>query len=255
MKRKNRIWIYSLIIMGFAFILTSSCKKKDDSNSNSNNNNNITPPPPTTVTDIDGNVYHFVTIGSQVWMVENLRTKKFNDGTSVPEVTNNSAWISLTTPGFCWYNNDSVSSYGALYNWYAVNSGKLSPAGWHVASDADWKTLETTLGIGSLEIDNFGDWRGFDAAAGAQLKEAGTVHWATPNSMTTNAKGFTALPAGIRSFQDGSFSNYGYTAQFWASSAYDATDGYIRELSNDDIRIFRSAADNKNGQSVRCVKN
>jgi hypothetical protein len=88
-----------------------------------------------TVTDIDGNVYQAVKIGNQVWTVENLRTTRYNDGTAIPYVTDNSAWANLTTPGYCYYFNDSTANadkYGVLYNWYTVNTGKLSPAGWHV---------------------------------------------------------------------------------------------------------------------------
>jgi uncharacterized protein (TIGR02145 family) len=206
-----------------------------------------------TVTDLSGNVYHGVKIGTQVWMVENLQTTKLNDGTNIPEITVDADWTNLTSSGYCWYDNNSSTSYGALYNWYAVNTGKLAPSGWHVASDADWKTLEAHLGMSSLELDAFGDWRGSDDIIGAQLKEAGTTHWASPNSFTTNELGFTALPGGLRSFQNGNFNYYGTMAQFWTLTGYDATDAYIRELSNADTRILRSAANIKNGQSVRCV--
>src|SRR5664279_2133742 len=90
-------------------------------------------PPPAVVTDIDGNVYTTVTIGTQVWMVENLKTTKYNDGTSIPNITDGAAWESLTTPGYCFYNNEAANktTYGALYNWYTVNSSKLAPTGWH----------------------------------------------------------------------------------------------------------------------------
>jgi uncharacterized protein (TIGR02145 family) len=102
----------------------------------------------TAVTDKDGNVYHTVTIGTQTWMVENLKTTKYNDGTAIPFITDNSAWANLTTPGYCWYNNDSTTyknMYGALYNWYAVSTGNLAPKGWHVATDAEWTTLQNYL--------------------------------------------------------------------------------------------------------------
>ena len=109
------------------------------------------------VVDIDGNVYHTVTIGTQVWMVENLKTTKYNDGTAIPLVTDNTAWGALTTPGYCWYNNDSATyknTYGALYNWYAVNTGKLAPTGWHVPTDSEWTVLTTYLGGQSVAGGN-----------------------------------------------------------------------------------------------------
>ena len=106
------------------------------------NNNNTTPA--STVTDIDGNVYHFETIGTQVWMVENLKTTKYRDGTSIPNVTINSAWSSLTTGAYCDYSNTSSNSdvYGRMYNWYAINdTHHICPAGWHIPTDAEWTTL------------------------------------------------------------------------------------------------------------------
>jgi hypothetical protein len=101
------------------------------------------------IKDIDGNEYGIVTIGNQIWMAENLRTTKFNDGTPIPLVTNHEAWYKLNSPGYCWYDNDEKKYrdvYGALYNWYAVNTGKLCPKGWHVPSDAEWTELITFLG-------------------------------------------------------------------------------------------------------------
>jgi hypothetical protein len=118
MKKINGNLIYPLIIMGLVLIFSNSCKKSDNSNN---------PVPGVTVTDIDGNVYHTVTIGTQVWMVENLKTTKYNDGTAIPLVTDGTVWGSDTTPAYCWYNNDEGTFkkiYGALYNWFAVNNGK-----------------------------------------------------------------------------------------------------------------------------------
>ena len=102
-----------------------------------------------TVTDIDGNVYHTVTIGTQVWMKENLKTSRYNDGTPIPIETDGPTWGRATAGRRCWYENDSArynSAYGELYNWYAVNAGKLAPEGWHVPTSAEWQTLLTYLG-------------------------------------------------------------------------------------------------------------
>lgn len=141
---------------------------------------------PNTVTDIDGNVYNTVKIGSQVWMVENLRTTRFNDGVQIPNVTNDSQWMNLSTPGYCWYDNNISNKeiYGGLYNWYAVNTGKLAPTGWHVPTLDEWETLINYLGGENI--------------AGDKLKETGTTHWLSPNTGSTNESGFTALGAGVR---------------------------------------------------------
>ena len=104
---------------------------------------------PGAVTYVDGNVYNIVIIGTHVWMKENLKTTKYNDGSNIPLVIDSTTWVNLTTPGYCWYNNDATShknTYGALYNWYAVNTGKLCPAGWYVPSDTEWQTLMNYLG-------------------------------------------------------------------------------------------------------------
>jgi len=130
-------------------LLTNRCKKADD------NNNKL---PPVIVygldaNDIDGNVYHTVIIGTQIWMVENLKTTKYNDGTSIANVTDNVEWIGLTSPAYCWYNNYTSykTQFGALYNWYAVNTGKLAPTGWHVPSHAEWTTL-TNFFLGGVKV-------------------------------------------------------------------------------------------------------
>ncbi len=118
MKKKKQLLIYPLMLMGLFLMLTNSCKKDEK--------NDDPEPTTTTVTDIDGNVYNTVTIGTQVWMVENLKVTKYNDGTAIPLVT--TTWVGLLTPAYCYYDNDEAmhkNTYGALYNWYAVNTGKL----------------------------------------------------------------------------------------------------------------------------------
>jgi uncharacterized protein (TIGR02145 family) len=239
MKKKNKIWIYPLIVMGFVLILTNSCKKDE-------NNNN--PPPDGTVIDIDGNVYHSVTIGTQVWMVENLKTTKYNDGTSIPLVTDSTAWeLSgyLSTPGYCWYN-DAVTyknTYGALYNWFTVNTGKLAPAGWHVPTDAEWTTLTTYLGG--------------DSVAGRKIKETGTTHWNSPNTGATNESGFTGLPAGGRDYYfggGGSFYSLGHAGFFWSSSQDGTYYAWYRYLDYGHASVGRYTNDKGSGFSVRCLK-
>jgi len=138
------------------------------------------------MTDVDGNNYKTIKIGNQEWMAENLKTTKYKDGTSIPLFTAATPMANFTSPGYCWYNSDSATyrnSYGALYNWYAVNTGKLAPTGWHVPTEAEWNTLIAYLGGESV--------------AGGKLKEAGTSHWSSPNTGATNEVGFSALPGGM----------------------------------------------------------
>jgi uncharacterized protein (TIGR02145 family) len=197
-----------------------------------------------TFSDTDGNVYHAVSIGTQVWMVENLKTTRFNDGAAIPLVTDSGAWSALATPGYCWYGNDSATNkdvYGALYNWFAVNSGKLAPAGWHVPTDSEWTVLTNYLGGASV--------------AGGPLKEAGTAHWAFPNSGATNASGFTALPGGYRN-PNGAFFYLGHDGYWWSSTVYDSADSWYRGMSYyGAANVGRQSYDNVYGLSVRCVRN
>ena len=128
-------------------------------------------PQTSTVTDIDGNVYQTVTIGTQEWMAENLKVTHYRNGDPIQLVTDDSSWSNLSTGAYCDYDNDgdNVAVYGRLYNWFAVNDSRaIAPAGWHVATAADWQTLIDILGG--------------DAVAGGKMKEAGTAHWLAPNT-------------------------------------------------------------------------
>ena len=192
-----------------------------------------------TVTDIDGNVYHTVTIGTQIWMAENLKTTKYNDGTAIPLVTG-AAWDNLTTPGYCWYNDSAIyaNTYGALYNWYAVKTGKLAPTGWHVPTDSEWEVL--------------GNYLGGDSVAGGPLKSTSTL-WDSPNTGATDATGFAALPGGCR-YNDGSFKGIGNNGLWWSSTAIVATFSWYRCMSYYGAIVSRINANNGFGFSVRCVR-
>ena len=201
---------------------------------------------PGQIRDVDGNVYHTITIGNQVWMAEDLKTTRYNDGTPIPRVENYDEWAELTLPAYSWYNNDSVyrEDFGALYNYYAVESGKLCPEGWHVPSDEDWIALETRLGGASN--------------AGGALKEAGTVHWKTPNTGASNESGFTALPGGYRSY-NGTF-NWMRTYGLWWSATEKSWYGgppkvIYRDLRYDGQDIRRNISEKNSGLLVRCIKN
>jgi uncharacterized protein (TIGR02145 family) len=199
------------------------------------------------VKDADGNKYNMVIIGSQVWMVENLKTTKFNDGTAIPLVTGNDAWLFLDTPGYCWYNNNKATYgniYGALYNWYAVNTGKLCPKGWHVPSKTEWTTLTSFLG-------------GRSVAGGKMkstgIKETGTGLWEDPNVGASNESGFSGLPGGCR-WPVGIFEEIGISGNWWSTteqSYRDAWYWYLDYFSTDAIDNYWLK---DNGHSVRCLK-
>lgn len=198
-----------------------------------------------TVTDIDGNVYHTVKIGTQVWMVENLRVARYNDGEPIPHITNNSNWANLNTAGFCWYNNDikNRETYGALYNWHALNSNKLCPEGWHIPSNAEWTILTDYLGGLTL--------------AARQLRATGNSHWIAYNN-ATNESGFTALPGGYRRYNDGLFFSKGSSCTFWSSTSNNDITAWARALTlydTTDLHDVQVILNNKKyGISVRCIK-
>ena len=194
-----------------------------------------------TVTDIDGNVYRTVRIGNQVWMAENLRTTRFNDGTPIPHVTDDSVWDGLETPGYCWYNNDVSNkvTYGGMYNWYAVNTGRLAPEGWHVPTKGEWLTLINYLG-------------GEDVAGG-KLKEIGTSHWASPNAGATDENGFTALPGGYRG-GGGMFWHLGGACFWWSATEESADKAWRCSINYSDSYVDVDSQYFTHGWSVRCVK-
>jgi len=201
-------------------------------------------PPPDcgTVTDIDGNVYQTVTIGTQVWMAENLKVMHYRNGDPIPNVTDQTEWNGLSTGAYCNYGNDehNVATYGRLYNWFAVDDSRnITPEGWHVATNAEWTTLIDYLG-------------GVSVAAG-KLKEAGTEHWKTPNTGGTNESGFTALPGSNRG---SSFVILGYEAWFWTADGHPAfeNNAYAKRLIYSQESVGLWASLKYNGFSVRCVK-
>ncbi|MCJ7449219.1 MAG: M12 family metallopeptidase [Bacteroidales bacterium] len=192
-------------------------------------------------TDGDINNYPVVEIGTQVWMAENLKTTKYQDGTTIPNKTDNTEWNNLTSGAYCDYDNLSPNSntYGRLYNWYAINDSRnIAPQGWHIPSDDEWATLAVSLG-------------GI-AIAGGKMKESGTTHWNSPNEGATNESGFTALPAGGR--LEGTFIAIGLACAWWSTTEYNATNAWFRELDNDAFDLLHGDGSKKNGFSVRCLK-
>ncbi len=176
-------------------------------------------------------------------MAENLKTTKYNDGTAIPLVTDGIAWGILATPGYCWYNNDAASyksTYGALYNWYAVNSTKLAPAGWHVPTDAEWTTLTTYLGGENV--------------AGGKLKETGTTHWLSPNTGATNETGFTALPGGSRHSNNYTFNSLDYYGYWWSATETNTSNAWGRYINEHNSNVYSSYYYKQAGFSVRCLR-
>ena len=191
-----------------------------------------------------------VKIGNQVWMVENLKTTRYNDGTSIPLVKNNKEWQNLKTPAYCWYDNKRTNfrnTYGALYNWYTVNTGKLCPVGWHVPSDAEWRTLTHFLGDSIYFVKE---------VAGDKLKEAGNAHWEFQDTINSvNEYGFTALPGGTRTIYGGSF-GIGKDGNWWSSSDKYVSNGdaVSRQMRYDFGGISKLPQYKQTGCSVRCIK-
>jgi uncharacterized protein (TIGR02145 family) len=196
----------------------------------------------TLVGDADGNSYNPVVIGTQTWLKENLRTTRYNDGTSIPNVTGNAAWAGLTAPAWCWYNNDPgyKGDYGALYTWYTVKTGKLCPTGWHVPSDAEWTVLENLAG--GLTV------------AGGKLKETGLLHWSAPNTGAADTYGFAALPGGWREGIEGGSVGLAFVGYWWTSSVVSPDAPYWRTIDWDKEGVGRYyGGDPSFGLSVRCI--
>ena len=192
------------------------------------------------VIDIDGNVYNTVTIGKQIWMNVNLKVTRLNDNTLIPLETDGTKWANLKTPGYCWYNNDTSkikTNYGALYNWYTVNTGKLCPAGWHVPTDNEWSILVSYLGG--------------DRVAGGKLKEVGRTHWKTTNLLTTNTTNFTAIPSGYRN--DLQFRYFGKIVVWWTTTEFNTEQAWYRHLNN-YLGVGNYIKNKTDGFSVRCLK-
>jgi uncharacterized protein (TIGR02145 family) len=204
--------------------------------------------------DIDGNNYSTVAIGNQLWMADNLKTTRYNDGVAIQLVTDTS-WNYLSTPAYCWYDNDELNyknPYGALYNWYTIFYGlfdnrNLCPTNFHLPTDAEWTILT--------------DFLGGNEVAGGKMKSTGTLnsldgYWYAPNTGATDESGFIALPGGFR--YDGQysiFSDMGYYGHWWTAtdfSNHDADDVY---LSANYIPVGRFNELKSTGESIRCVRN
>ena len=207
---------------------------------------NITTP---SITDADGNVYTSVTIGTQEWMTENLRTTKYSDGTAIPNVIGNTDWENLSTGAWCHYDNYSQydTVYGKLYNWYAVETGKLCPTGWHVPTDAEWTVLTDYL------IAN-----GHSGAEGKALKSTFSCFYCIPSGWDydgngTDDYGWNGLPCGSR-LSSGVFYIIGESGLWWSSSQINSSNAWSRYLNYYHDIVYRSHRYKKDGFSVRCLR-
>ncbi len=243
-RKSNRIVVthISIIILLLIGLINYGCKK-DDIVVNNQPQTNL-------VIDIDSNTYHTITIGNQIWMAENLKVTRYNDGTLIPKVESDKDWDTLSYGAYCWYVNDMLKNkeiYGALYNWYAVETGKLCPVGWHVPTDSDWIVLSNFLGG--------------DSIAGGKLKSVGILEdstglWYSPNINATDEFGFSALPGGIRYTIGGyDFDERGANGYWWSSTEVSSSGlAWLRLMRCDKSNLFRYDGDKNAGFSVRCIK-
>jgi uncharacterized protein (TIGR02145 family) len=243
---------------GTAYTFTVVATNANGNSSPSSASNSVTPS--ATVTDIDGNIYNTVTIGSQVWMNENLKTTKYNDGTSIPLVTDSTQWGALSTPGYCWHNNDpaTYANYGALYNWYTVDSGSnggknVCPIGWHVPTDAEWTTLTDYLTSNGYGYGGSGN----DIAKSMAAKSGwstSTIAGAVGNDQASNnSSGFTGIPIGDRAYF-GPFSNNNEACTWWGSN-YNTDNAYFHSINYNSGMVTTNYFNKRSGFQVRCLKN
>lgn len=204
---------------------------------------------PESVTDIDGNEYPIVQIGDQCWTAENLKTTRFADGSVIQNITESLAWlysdtvafVYLNTPAWCNYDNSAANDiiYGKLYNWFTVADPRnVCPTGWHVPTDAEWMVLT--------------DYLGGQDVAGGKMKT--TTGWQSPNFGATNESGFSGLPGGERSINDGNFYTVGLWGDWWSSSESSAASAWDCYLDKDNAGAFVGSTFKQNGFSVRCLR-
>jgi uncharacterized protein (TIGR02145 family) len=216
-----------------------------------------------TVKDIEGNVYNTVLIGNQCWIKENLRTATYKTGTPILDGSDGQVWASNTTGAYAWYENnaDEGKEYGVIYNWYAVNTGNLCPAGWWVPSDTDWTELTDYLINNFHEIneENVGNklrsCRQIDSPLGSDCSVVEHPRWDAHEEMFgTNDFGFSALPGGSRNYTGNYFYGNGIIGYWWSSTEVDDGTAYYRRIYHDNGQFHRLMYHKGNGYMVRCVK-
>jgi uncharacterized protein (TIGR02145 family) len=210
------------------------------------------------VTDKEGNVYKTVKIGGQWWMAENLKTTLYNNGDPIDYPgTDNIAWSKNITGAYAWYLNDEATyknTYGALYNWYAINKGNLCPTGWSVPDVDDWTILETYLTDNGYGFDGSGNDIAKSMAATSGWGVSGILGTVGNDQPSNNRSGFTGLPGGYRHIS-GEFYDYGNYGYWWSSSEYDYLNGNYRCLIYSFSDLHSGITGKMYGKSIRCVKN
>ena len=234
METTFRFKLTGLILICVLSLSLASCNQEGDE-----------VPNPTSVTDADGNTYPAVTIGTQVWMAENLKVTRFNNGIPIPNITDNSDWSQMQTPAYSMHNNDEAKAaiYGMYYNGYAVETGNLCPQGWHVPSQDEWNVLF--------------DYLGGRALAGDKLKETGSLqdqtgYWYGLNTGATNEVGFSAR-GGAERLYTGLFMTIGVSAYFWTTTPSGQDKLYSYALGNSAQGIVTSYNYRRSGLSCRCL--
>ena len=248
MKPNRSFSFLSFISIVIFFTFNSSCTDPEDNPDGSSVG---------TVKDIDGNQYKTIKIGTQVWMTENLKTTRYNDGTDIPNVISNTQWSNLTTGAYCNYDNleSNATKYGRLYNWHAVSTGKLAPAGWHVPTDVEWTILENYL------IANGHNYDGTKVENKIAKSLASTTDWQLSSTKGTpgiypegnNSTGFSALPAGYRNYV-GTFSNIGNYGLWWSSIEDGSSLAWYRHLTSNNVALGRLNGNEGYGFSVWCIR-
>jgi uncharacterized protein (TIGR02145 family) len=249
---KNKLFSFVSLLALVFLVFVTGCKKDKLSSE--------TPKEYGTVTDIDGNTYKTVKIGNQWWMAENLKVRRYRNGAPIKQVTYtdpDSLWAQATKGYFCEFQYSSTFSgiYGLLYNWYAVSdTSNIAPAGWHVASDDEWKTLEKYLGMSASDADKV-NWRGNHEAD--RLKIHSPDGWTTyGNVWSDNESGFTALAGACRLF-NGIWAdpNIQATGFWWTSTLHPGNNqAWFRNLDYKKSNVFRYYTYKSYGMSVRCVR-
>jgi uncharacterized protein (TIGR02145 family) len=213
------------------------------------------------IRDFEGNFYPTVKIGTQEWMSENLRSVKFNDGTNIENVEGHNEWAALSTAAYCWYNNDEVNykdTYGALYNWYAVNSGILCPTGWHIPTDEEWTILQEYLIKNGYNFDGSTTDNKYALAlsskTGWNLSDVEGAVGSLDYPNKRNTTGFNALPGGVRDANQKIFGSIGNYGMWWTSSETNYDNAWDRGLATGEISLNKGNVLKVHGFSVRCVK-
>ena len=258
MKQKHSLLTILLLALAITVLIFTACEKDDDpvtEETTTDEPSSIIPGEP--VVDIDGNNYNTVWIGDQNWMAENLRTTTYRDGTPIQLAENNTDWESNISGAYCWFDNDEAQyavTYGALYNWYAIETNKLCPDGWHIPSDKEWKILEMELGMSQSDADGTDDNRGTNEGSKLAGNEALWPYGPLENESEFGSSGFVALPSGYR-FTDGSHNSLGYYGYWWSSTVSDENKVWVRSVLWNFTAIQRWDSDDKRtGFSVRCLK-